>query len=336
MSEYTTHHLDAIMTAQSSISHGGETKSTTMTFRREKILLPSGEVKAIPVISGNSIRGVLRDASVLAMIEVLGLDRGSLSIPAFDFLFSGGSLNKDAGKSIDLKRARKFKELLPIVGLFGGSIGDQIIEGKLQIGKIMPICAETWHLIPDAARDAAGGQYADLTIGHFLQVESYTRRDDKKQENMRRLMNPEANMTLDGKAAKKREAMTTGSIFGKPDDGPPRTGPVDTEMGQHQQMRYSVETLAAGTKFYWWTDLRRVTDLEYEAFQTAIIEFQRRPYLGGKANIGHGRVDLDILGWGRLPTMAEVLEVEKPQVAGAYLQHLRDHVDTIRELLETL
>ena len=325
--------LEAIVTALSSISHGGETRSTTQIFRREKIVTKDGKVLAIPVVSGNSIRGVLRDAGSLAMLEALEMDKGTLSMAAFDFLFSGGSLNKDAGRAIDIKRARRFKELLPIVGVFGGSIGDQIIEGKLQIGKLLPICKETWHIIPDHVKAKAGVELRAISINQYLQVEAYTRRDDKKQENLRPLMTTEANEELDNKSlAKRRTRKLQQDLL----NGPPKNTPVDPEAGQHQQMRYYVETLAAGVKFYWWIGLQRVTDLEFQAFQTALMEFQRHPYIGGKGNVGHGRVSIEFINWGQLPSIQAWLTQTKPELAKDYLDHLKAHKTDIQTLLKEL
>ena len=79
----------AIVTALSSIAHGGENMGTVSLFRREKILLLDGSVDSLPIVSGNGIRGVLRDAGMAHMVDTLGFS-GGLSLPAFDFLFSGG------------------------------------------------------------------------------------------------------------------------------------------------------------------------------------------------------------------------------------------------------
>ena len=49
------------VTALSSISHIGETRGVTAELRREKVLLPTGDVEEVPIISGNGLRGPLRD-----------------------------------------------------------------------------------------------------------------------------------------------------------------------------------------------------------------------------------------------------------------------------------
>ena len=57
-----TYELAGVMTALSSLIHsGGETYGITTKLRREKFVQPSGSVEEVPVISGNSIRGRLRD-----------------------------------------------------------------------------------------------------------------------------------------------------------------------------------------------------------------------------------------------------------------------------------
>ena len=47
---------EADLTALSSIAHGGEQLGTICLLRREKVLLPDGQLLLVPVISGNSLR----------------------------------------------------------------------------------------------------------------------------------------------------------------------------------------------------------------------------------------------------------------------------------------
>jgi len=152
-----TYVFEGEMVALTSISHIGETLGINAKLRREKIVQPDGTFEEIPIISGNSIRGILRDRGMMHMLSVLGYgvnkDTGEvqgLSLPAFYFLFSGGVLSKTTGNSsIDVDEARKWREAIPLVALFGGAMGNQIMPGKAKIGKAIPICKETRHIIPE-------------------------------------------------------------------------------------------------------------------------------------------------------------------------------------------
>ena len=144
------------MTALTSISHIGESYGINAKLRREKVVQPDGSVEEVPIISGNSLRGILRDRGMLHMLRCLGYGvdeetgkvRG-LSLAAFYFLFSGGALTKVSGRGLDVDQARCWRDLIPLVAIFGGAMGNQIMPGKVNVGKAIPICRETAHLIPE-------------------------------------------------------------------------------------------------------------------------------------------------------------------------------------------
>jgi hypothetical protein len=104
--------FEGVMTALTSISHIGESYGINARLRREKIVQPDGAVEEVPIISGNAIRGILRDRGMVHMLRTLGYgieedgqSRG-LSLEAFYFLLSGGALTKTAGRGIDVDEAR--------------------------------------------------------------------------------------------------------------------------------------------------------------------------------------------------------------------------------------
>lgn len=314
--------FQGVMTALSSVHHGGESFGINSKLRREKFVQPDGSVEEVPVVSGNSIRGNLRDLGMWHMCRALGYGEEDgdgvplgLSLPAFYFLFSGGSLTKVAGRGLDIDRARELRELIPLVGVFGGAMGNQIMPGKLKVDKAIPICAETAHLLP--------GRYVEFepeSIWEYLQEEMYTRKDDEKDEHKRVLIDTEIRKLLEAEAAEKR-----GQLF---------QPPVQEDTGENQQMMYYVETLAAGTRFYWSVVLDDVTDVEFDAFVTCLVEFSRAPYLGGKSATGLGKVAVTFDNWhtidSRLGTNGVAADLP---VGERYHQHLKERAADIRELL---
>jgi CRISPR type IV-associated protein Csf2 len=318
--------FEGVVTALTSISHIGDSHGVNSNLRREKIVQPDGAVEEIPVISGNAMRGILRDRGMLHMLKCLGYGvdeetgevRG-LSLPAFYFLFSGGALTKQAGKGIDVDEARRWRSAIPLVALFGGAMGNQIMPGKAKIGKMIPICQETAHLIPE---QFITGQ--EQSVWDLCQEEAYTRRDDEKNERLRQLIAPEVRGLLEASAAAKRAKIGTSED-------------VAGETGQSQQMRYFVETLAAGTRLYWDVVLDDVTPVEFDAFCITLAEFGRHPYVGGKSGVGHGKVAVKFDQWHeinpRLGPNGAALDVS---LGTRYMQHLRDQADTIRELINGL
>lgn len=321
-----TYLFEGEMTVLSSISHIGESYGVNSRLRREKVVQLDGTIEEVPVISGNAIRGILRDRGMLHMLKMLGYGVGDdgqvlgLSLAAFYFLFSGGALTARSGNAnLDVDQARKWRNMIPLVAIFGGAMGNQIMPGKLKCGKAIPICRETRHLIPE--------QYVsdnDQSIWDMCQEEPYTRRDDEKNENLRGLIAPDVRWMLEeGSAAKRAKAGTKDDVAG--------------DTGQSQQMRYFIETLISGTRLYWEIALEDVTDVEFEAMCITLAEFSRAPYIGGKSGVGHGKVAIRFNNWHEInPRLAPTgKEVDVP-LGERYLQHLRSNVSNIRELIDGL
>lgn len=309
-----TYELAGTITALSSIIHsGGQSLGITTKLRREKFVQLDGTVEEVPVLSGNGIRGRLRDLGMAHFCRALGYgvddETGrvqGLTLPAFYFLFSGGALTaSDGGKALDLAYARTLRELIPLVGVFGGAVGNQILPGKLIVDKAYPICAEMSHLLPEAYRSPE-----PMSVFGFLQEEMYTRKDDEKNERLRGLLSGETQHLLTGVSS---QALT-------------EAGP--------QQMMYYVESFAAGTRFYWRVLLTDTTDVEFEAFLTCLAEFAKVPYLGGRSAAGLGHVSLSCESWrridARITTTGEAVDVP---IGAKYQQHLTTRGDEIRALL---
>lgn len=318
--------LEGTMTLLTSCSHIGENYGINSKLRREKIIQPDGSVEEVPIISGNSIRGILRDRGMLHMLKTLGYGvnertgevRG-LGLAAFYFLFSGGALTKTGSRGLDIDKARQWRDLIPLVAVFGGAMGNQIMPGKVKIGKAIPVCSETAHLLPERF---IGDE--PKSIWDLCQEEAYTRRDDEKNEKLRQLINPQVRGLLEAKAKEERERRGTSED-------------VVGETGQKQQMRYYVETLAAGTRLFWEITLDDVTDLEFEAFAVCLAEFGRWPYIGGKSGVGHGKVAIKFDQWIEIePRVIPIGQELGLPLGNAYMGHLKEKAADIRSLLDGL
>ena len=250
--------LEGTCTALTSICHnGGEKNGTIVQLRREKFVQPKGNVVEIPIISGNSIRGKLRD---LAAIDILTKNDGvkvQVDADSFNLLFSGGSLESVGEKQLDIEKVRQMRKDLPMISVLGCSVGNVIVPGKVDIGKLIPICKETLHLIPEKFH----GDAEIKTIWEYCQVEMNTRKDDTKDENKREFI--------------KQEYLTE-----------------DLRGGQ---MMYHIETLVAGTRFYWKVCLRDTTDIETGAFLSILQSWATQSsQVGGNGRVGHGRLKVDL------------------------------------------
>lgn len=310
--------IEGTCTLLSSLSHIGETHSVTSMLRREKILTSIGDIEEIPIFSGNAMRGILRDAGMIDMLERLGFTQDlGISLDAYYFLLSGGALTSSAN-AIDVDKARQWRELIPLVSLFGGGVGNAILPGKLKVSKLYPICEELKHLIPKNYTENINL----ISIWELIQQESYTRRDDAKDDNKRKYLSTETVLLLESQDIEKRRK---------------QKAKEDIATDEHkQQMRYFCETIAAGTQFYLSFELFDVSDIEFEAFIATLIAFSKMPYIGGKSAIGHGKIKLDLGNWIEInPFKRSGEEVDKI-IGQKYIEHLQNNAESIRDILNEL
>lgn len=164
----TTTVWNGTATAVSSIAHGGETRGTITLLRRELIAQPDGELQPVPVVSGNSLRGRLRRTGEELLRDTLHYE-GQLTLSAAHALRGGGALAKTSGEPLSGDRLRAVRELLPHLGVFGAAAAGRIIDGALQVGKLIPHVAETNRIT---------GATATRSAFEATQIETYTRHDD--------------------------------------------------------------------------------------------------------------------------------------------------------------
>lgn len=162
---------------RSPASHIGETASTGSYF--QTIKTSSGR---LPIITGNSVRGILRDCGAKELLDRLGI---AVDKDIFHILFSGGNLNGTV--KMDVEKAKSVRTHLPIVSIFGGGLGDMILAGKMSVGNLYPICKESENIT---------GEYSDISWKNLIDEIEYTRTDDEKDDNLTKYIeNPEAEKT---------------------------------------------------------------------------------------------------------------------------------------------
>jgi CRISPR/Cas system CSM-associated protein Csm3 (group 7 of RAMP superfamily) len=255
------------LTATSSIAHGGETRGTITLLRRELVALPDGRLVHLPIISGNSLRGRLRRIGEELLRDVLCYE-GQLSPAAAHALRGGGSLAKTAGEPLSGNRLQTLRNLVPQVGVFGAAGGGCIIDGALDVGKVVPHVTETNHIT---------GSVSHRSAFEATQIESYTRQDDTDTHDFTTVI-PTAALSFDESGLPELDA-----------------------HGGSQQMLYRIETFPAGTVFSTWLRLRRATDLEAAFFKDVMKAFTADGRLGGRVGIGHGQVRVNLKGTAASP-----------------------------------
>lgn len=147
------------------VSHIGETASTGAYFNM--IQTSAGR---LPVITGNSIRGQIRDAGAGELLDRIG---ETVDKEVFHVLFSGG--NVSASMRDDVGRAAAVRERFPLISVLGGALGTMIMAGKLLCGFAYPVCMESARML---------GIQSRVSWHSLIDEIEFTRTDDAKNDRM--------------------------------------------------------------------------------------------------------------------------------------------------------
>jgi CRISPR/Cas system CSM-associated protein Csm3 (group 7 of RAMP superfamily) len=138
-----------VLTALSPVFHGGSEKTGSVVLLNRLKFIVDGKPTDVPIISGNQVRGRLRRLLTADFLELAGhrMDLGQKSYQKlYHTLFAGGVLEAVEEESesavVDLNlKFRIVKYILPL-RLFGCSYANQMIEGRVLVGHMLPVCRE--------------------------------------------------------------------------------------------------------------------------------------------------------------------------------------------------
>lgn len=301
--------LTGIFKTLSPLSHIGESLSTCTYLVSEPVLQTDGTTAEIFSYSGNALRGQLRDLCASYMLDALG--GAQVPLDTFHLLFSGGRIGGE--QQVDIARLRSLRRTIPLLALFGGGVGNQILPGKLRISNSYPVCREALPLLPEPLHEqACAVSYRQMTI-----EKSFSRKDDAKDDRLTSHLQTAHQLLLEQAAS---------ASAAKPE----RDGPA-------AQMRMTSELLIAGVSLYTEITALEVDEVQLGCLVSGLHAFSRSPVIGGQGNKGHGRVrltyDLLDLDTGKqtdnFTTVAETCLLSAPaaQAKKAYDQHLRGLYD---------
>ena len=161
------------------IYQGGNEKTGSVQLLNRMRFLVDGEPMDIPIISGNSVRGYLRRLVFRDFLERVGyeipLDRRE-GVMLYHILYSGGVLGRAAAGEegvVDLELKRMVYRYIVPARLWGFSYRNQMIEGKLIVGHMLPVARELRDYLP---HDIA--ERATRSIYEMIATTFQTRRDE--------------------------------------------------------------------------------------------------------------------------------------------------------------
>lgn len=245
-----------LLTARSSIAHGGRVTGTTANFRRETIMMPDGKaLSGVPVVSGGVIRGELRRVASILFQSALteGLDERRLPFHLVHALRTGGSLTETRTKGEAMTGAKQgtLRSLVPLIGIFGVAGGGRIVSGRLIVDKAIPLASETAWLQDEVKAEGLP------SIWTLIQREQYSRVAD-----------------VEDASAAPYVIREEGDVL------PPGSG----------QMLWFQDALVAGSRLMHSITLEDGTDAEASFLDDVLKVWGRKAHIGGGKARGHGLV----------------------------------------------
>ena len=275
---------EGVLTATSSIHQGGERLGFNSYLRRERYALgtPSEGREGfnfidVPTISGNSFRGVLRGLG--ADLWWVGVGEPELSTAVAHAIWSGGSLAKNSTTTLSGRNLMEVMEVCPVVELFGTAGGGRIVDGKLSVSKVTPLCVEMKSFIPEEYQ-----QFCTHSFWDFIQMEQYSRRGAKNVTQTSHNIHTPLIQVGQG----------TDQTVGEDEGGEVksvRKKKVDVNITEGEGdgvMRYGVESFIPGTMFYIKISAQHLSPTSFSFLSNIINEFTTRGHLGGRSGTGLG------------------------------------------------
>jgi len=267
--------IETVFTLLSPLSHIGENIGPNSYLATQDMLDAEGNPISVFAYSGNALRGMWRDSGAAYMLGKLG-GNATLQIPLemFYLFFSGGSIGGD--QSIDIDQARRIRDQIPHLSIFGGGVGNMLLPGKLSVGEGLPVCRELAHIIPD---NVQGNR--EMSARQMTTEISYSRKDDAKDDLLRPFLQDGGLPQIEG------QQMTL-----LPD---PEQEKKKEKKEKPQQMRYTMEVFCRGSILWQETFFRDLCEIELGAFVAAIAKWAENPCIGGQNRIGMGRVKAEMM-----------------------------------------
>jgi CRISPR/Cas system CSM-associated protein Csm3 (group 7 of RAMP superfamily) len=141
--------------------------------RREYLIKENNKTIEVPFYAANRFRGVLRRVIAKDFIDLIGLDEKTLTPTFYYLLFSGGALSKSEGV-VNISARDEFYKNVPIIKVFGGATGSEILPGSLIIEDLLPVVKELEEFT---------GIKSDVSVFDIVSEEFGTRKDDYPYKN---------------------------------------------------------------------------------------------------------------------------------------------------------
>ena len=306
------------------LAHHSETFGNGAVAMRSKTRMPDGTFENIPIITGDSLRHHLREASAYALLSAAGmLDDPRLTEQSLRLLFNGGMISGKQDQAVKLDQYRELVKLMPQLSWLGGCAQNRSLEGHCVVENATLICAETLHRMPAWVQESVGNTVSS-SREHIEEVQ---------RVRMDASMSP-AKMKLlgDGGAGVQQRLVASERAKEVGDAG-------GAEDAKTSMMPRRYEVVVAGSLFFWRVEAETFNELDLDSFNTSIAAFMANGRVGGKKGTGNGKFE-HVEGRKRNPLLPHQLSEKVDALAFAqnvgsvFFPHVQANAKAVRKLLD--
>lgn len=319
---------EMVLEAATPIAHSAGTTGNHSYLMTQRVRTRNGW-EDVPIITADTMRHKLREASSLALLDAAGLHDGKLSEAALRLLFNGGMVSGSDGGAVKLDAYRELVELVPALGLLGGCAANRIVPGRLTVESALLICQETERYVPAWALAAARERSGELdTFSAHVEEAQRVRMDAVLNPAMRKLLTEGEQVRIAGRLTAGERASADGDAVGK-------------ESEKSAMLPRTFERVAAGSLFSWGVEAIVQSDLDEDVFNVTVMAFLARAVVGGKSGTGHGQLRIVAANEVRMATPAREHESVDTAALGLsvgqlFRRHVQDRKDRLEAFLGTV
>lgn len=267
---------ELVLEAETPIAHHSGTIGNHATAMTRKVRTARGW-EEIPIVSADTMRHKLREASSLALLDAAGITDGVLSESALRLLFNGGAITGGSGGGVKLDAYRELVELVPSLGLMGGCAQNRIIPGRMTVEDAILICEETAHYVSSWQLATATTAFPLDTYSAHVEHVQRVRMDAALSPAHRKLLTTDEQVRVAGR-------LTDGEAASEAGDA------VEKDATKSAMLPRTFERVASGSMFAWSVEAIIQSDLDEDVFNVTVLSFLARAVVGGKSGTGHGRL----------------------------------------------
>lgn len=313
--------FEFILKSKSPIAHHSESFGNSSILMRKRVRQPDGALVDVPIITGDTMRHGLREASSYALLEAADLLGENLTESALRLLFSGGMVT-GGGSQVRLDDYRRWTELMPPLSILGGCAGNRVIQGQIQVDEALLVCDETEPHLSDWALDQIEGPLSS--------ARSLT--EEVQRVRMDPTLSPEKRKLLEVSELEQVEQRLLDSEEATEDDNPKAKEESKSSMMPRRHQRVIQGSL-------WWWSLTGIVynELERDTLLTMLAAFLGNAVVGGKRGTGHGKLEavsarqIDLGTWKK---KSQSLALQESSIGDLFRSHVEERSQLLLEMLQ--